>query len=321
MAVGTPAYGEEKFVRFSSRPPCQPSAASPAPHAHAPHPPFIAGRLAAAPAVAHSQGDPALAARIRQNYRKIEAKIAVRDGVKLFTSIYVPRDTTRRYPVLMSRTPYSVAPYGDTLFKAALGPSGNPKWVDDGYIFVYQDARGRNFSEGDFREMTPILEKHEKPTDVDEGTDTYDTIEWLLKNLPTNGRMGIYGTSWPGFYASASCLSRHPALVACSPQAPMTDIWMGDDDFHGGAFLLAHNFGFYTGFGRGPRTEPGPDKRYPFSASRTTPTSSTSTWGRWGRGRASTSPRGRASSGKTFSRIPRTTRSGNRATCAGTCVT
>ncbi len=222
--------------------------------------------LLAVPAFAQPQTEAAaLAARIRQNYRKLEVRIPVRDGVKLFTSIYVPKDTSKRYPVLMSRTPYSVAPYGDTLFRASMGPSGNPKWVDDGYIFVYQDARGRNFSEGNFREMTPILEKHEKPTDVDEGTDTYDTIEWLLRNLPTNGRMGIYGTSWPGFYASASCLSRHPALVACSPQAPMTDIWMGDDDFHGGAFLLAHNFGFYTGFGRGPRTEPGPDKRYPFT--------------------------------------------------------
>ncbi|HEY3287801.1 MAG TPA: CocE/NonD family hydrolase [Gemmatimonadaceae bacterium] len=222
--------------------------------------------LLAVPAFAQPQTEAAaLAARIRQNYRKLEVRIPVRDGVKLFTSIYVPKDTSKRYPVLMSRTPYSVAPYGDTLYRASMGPSGNPKWVDDGYIFVYQDARGRNFSEGDFREMTPILEKHEKPTDVDEGTDTYDTIEWLLKNLPTNGRMGIYGTSWPGFYASASCLSRHPALVACSPQAPMTDIWAGDDDFHGGAFLLAHNFGFYTGFGRGPRTEPGPDKRYPFT--------------------------------------------------------
>ncbi|MFA6165076.1 MAG: CocE/NonD family hydrolase [Gemmatimonadaceae bacterium] len=222
--------------------------------------------LLAVPAFAQPQAEAAtLAARIRQNYRKLEVRIPVRDGVKLFTSIYVPKDASKRYPVLMSRTPYSVAPYGDTLYRASMGPSGNPKWVDDGYIFVYQDARGRMFSEGNFREMTPILEKHEKPTDVDEGTDTYDTIEWLLKNLPTNGRMGIYGTSWPGFYASASCLSRHPALVACSPQAPMTDIWAGDDDFHGGAFLLAHNFGFYTGFGRGPRTEPGPDKRYPFS--------------------------------------------------------
>src|SRR5512146_221618 len=209
-------------------------------------------------------GDPALAARIKELYTKREARIRVRDGTQLFTSIYVPKDTTRRYPVLMSRTPYSVSPYGAD-YKAALGPSGNRKWVDDKYIFVYQDVRGRYFSEGTFRDMTPILEKHDKPTDVDEGTDTYDSIEWLVKNLPTNGKIGIYGTSYPGFYTSASCLSRHPALVACSPQAPMTDIWMGDDNFHGGAFLLAHNFSFYTRFGRAPRTEPGPDPSYPFS--------------------------------------------------------
>ena len=222
--------------------------------------------LAATPAAAQfPQPDPALSAKIKANYRKIEVKIPVRDGVKLFTSIYVPKDTTKWYPVLMSRTPYSVAPYGDTAYKPSLGPSSNPKWVDDGYIFVYQDGRGRHFSEGVFREMTPILEKHDKPTDVDEGTDTYDTIEWLLKNLHTNGKVGIYGTSYPGFYTSASCLARHPALVACSPQAPMTDIWMGDDTFHGGAFLLPHNFGFYTSFGRGPRKEPGFDPRYPFS--------------------------------------------------------
>ena len=222
--------------------------------------------LLAAPLAAQAPADPTLAARIKQNYRKIEARITVRDGVKLFTSIYVPKDTAgKRYPVLMSRTPYNVAPYSDTLYKAALGPSGNPRWVDDRYIFVYQDTRGRHFSEGEFRDMMPVLEKHEKPTDVDEGTDTYDTIEWLLKNLPTNGKVGIYGTSYPGFYTSVSCLSRHPALVACSPQAPMTDIWMGDDNFHGGAFLLPHNLGFYARFGRGPRTEPGYDKAYPFN--------------------------------------------------------
>lgn len=199
---------------------------------------------------------------IKAHYSKREVSITVRDGVKLFTSIYVPRDTSRRYPVLLSRTPYSVAPYGAEAYRGSLGPSSNPRFASDGYIFVYQDVRGRNFSEGTFREMTPILDRHDKPSDVDEGTDTWDTIEWLLANLPTNGKIGIYGTSYPGFFASVSCLSRHPALVACSPQAPMTDIWMGDDNFHGGAFLLPHNFSFYTGFGRGPRTEPGPDKRY-----------------------------------------------------------
>jgi len=220
--------------------------------------------VSAATLSAQAPVDTALAARIKELYTKREVRIRVRDGAQLFTSIYVPRDTTRRYPVLMSRTPYSVSPYGAD-YKAALGPSGNRKWVEDGYIFVYQDVRGRNFSEGVFRDMTPILEKHDKPTDVDEGTDAYDSVEWLVKNLPTNGKVGIYGTSYPGFYTTASCLSRHPALAACSPQAPMTDIWMGDDNFHGGAFLLAHNFGFYTRFGRAPRKEPGPDPSYRFS--------------------------------------------------------
>ncbi len=219
----------------------------------------------ALPAQAPVGPDPTLAARIKERYTKREVRIRVRDGVQLFTSIYTPRDTTRRYPVLMSRTPYSVSPYGAD-YKAALGPSGNRKWVDDGYIFVYQDVRGRYFSEGTFRDMTPILEKHEKPTDVDEGTDAFDTIDWLVKNLPTNGKVGIYGTSYPGFFTTVSCLSRHPALAACSPQAPMTDIWMGDDNFHGGAFLLAHNFSFYSGFGRTPRNEPGPDARYASAA-------------------------------------------------------
>jgi putative CocE/NonD family hydrolase len=227
---------------------------------------LAAETISAPPSVAQAPvADPALAARIKERYTKREVKIRVRDGVQLFTSVYVPKDTSKRYPVLLSRTPYSVAPYGAD-YKPTLGPSGNPKYVNDGYIFVYQDVRGRYFSEGNFRDMTPILEKHDKPTDVDEGTDTYDSIEWMLKNLPTNGKFGIYGTSYPGFYSSASCLSRHPALVACSPQAPMTDIWMGDDNFHGGAFLLAHNFGFYTRFGRGPRAPTlGYDPVYPFS--------------------------------------------------------
>ena len=223
--------------------------------------------VAGSPSITHPQPgavDTALARRIKERYVKREVRIPVRDGAQLFTSIYIPRDTTHRYPVLMSRTPYSVAPYGAD-YKTALGPSGNPRWVDDGYIFVYQDVRGRYYSEGTFRDMTPILEQHGKPTDVDEGTDAYDTIDWIVKNLPTNGRVGIYGTSYPGFFTTASCLSRHPALVACSPQAPMTDIWMGDDNFHGGAFLLAHNFSFYTRFGRTPRTQPGPDASYPLS--------------------------------------------------------
>src|SRR5512134_3969171 len=133
--------------------------------------PVMAPGIAAQPPAAQASE------AIRAAYAKREVKITVRDGVKLFTSIYVPRDTTRRFPILLSRTPYSVGPYGADAYRPAYGPSGNPRWAADGYIFVYQDVRGRHFSEGVFRDMTPILDRHDKPTDVDEGTDTWDTIE------------------------------------------------------------------------------------------------------------------------------------------------
>jgi putative CocE/NonD family hydrolase len=195
------------------------------------------------------------------NYRKVETRIRMRDGVQLFTALYIPRDTAgKRFPFVMSRTPYSAQPYGDA-YRAALGPSGNPRFARDGFIFVIQDVRGRWMSEGNFSSMSPH-NPAKKPGDVDETTDTYDTIEWLLRNVaPNNGRVGIYGTSWPGFYATASCIDAHPALVACSPQAPMTDIWLGDDNYHNGAFLLAHNFGFFYRFGRPAGAAPGLERR------------------------------------------------------------
>ncbi len=200
---------------------------------------------------------------IRSHYSKREVRIPMRDGVRLFTSIYVPRDTTKRYPVIMHRTPYSVAPYGADAYVRALGPSGTPQFAQTGYIFVYQDARGRYYSEGTFVEMTPHIDNKRSAADHDEASDTYDTVDWLVKNLPTNNKVGVYGISYNGFMAMASCLANHPALAACSPQAPQIDYADGDDDFHNGAFLLGHTFSFYTNFGRGPRTELGPDKRYP----------------------------------------------------------
>jgi putative CocE/NonD family hydrolase len=216
--------------------------------------------------------DPAAApydvAWVKANYRKVEMRIPMRDGVRLFTSIYVPRDTAgKRFPILMTRTPYSAQPYGDTLYRATLGPSGNPRWAREGYIFVVQDVRGRWYSEGEFTEMTPHKPVKKDPKqDVDESTDSYDTVDWLIKNVrPNNGAVGIFGGSWPGFYATASCIDAHPALKACSPQAPMTDVAAGDDNYHNGAFLLAHNFGFFTRFGRGPRLKPGPDAPFQFS--------------------------------------------------------
>ncbi len=217
------------------------------------------------PGSAQRGANPAMAEAVKSSYRKLEVRIPMRDGVTLFTSIYIPRDSSRSYPFLMDRTPYGVAPYGADAYRPSLGPSGNPKFAESGFIFVYQDARGRYYSEGNYTEMTPHKDVKTSKTDVDESTDTYDTIDWLVKNVPhNNARVGIYGTSYPGFYTTASCIDPHPALKACEPGAPMTDLWMGDDLFHNGAFMLAANFDFYQGYGRTPRANPpGPDPRYP----------------------------------------------------------
>jgi predicted acyl esterase len=183
---------------------------------------------------------------IKANYTKYEYQIPMRDGKKLFTSVYVPKDQSKKYPIMMDRTCYSVAPYGLEKYKPSLGPS--PLFTLDGYIFVYQDVRGRFLSEGIFREMTPELEDHKSNKNVDEGTDTYDTIDWLIKNLPNNtGKVGVWGISYPGYYTTTALLSRHPALVAASPQAPIADLYR-DDAFHNGAFMLAANFSFYPFF-------------------------------------------------------------------------
>lgn len=191
---------------------------------------------------------------VREHYIKLEAQIQMRDGAKLFTSIYMPKDTSQPYPIMLNRTPYSVAPYSPTEFKPSLGPSD--LFMQEGFIFVYQDVRGRWMSEGDFKWMTPYKPKKAGPTDVDESTDTYDTIEWLLKNVPNNnGRVGMWGISFPGFYTTAGIIAAHPALKAASPQAPMADNYLGDDMHHNGAFFLSHAFNFISNFGR-PRPKP-----------------------------------------------------------------
>lgn len=200
----------------------------------------------------------------RNNYQKKEIYITMRDGVKLFTSIYLPKDSTKKYPVLMQRTPYSVAPYGDGKYKNSLGPS--PELMRDGYIFVYQDVRGRWMSEGIFVEMRPHIDE-KKANDIDESTDTYDTIDWLVKNISYNSsKVGMWGISYPGFYASASLMAGHPALVASSPQAPMADLWR-DDSFHNGAFMLPHNFGFYPFFTNRTDDKPTQNFNKPFTYS------------------------------------------------------
>lgn len=205
------------------------------------------------PAYVFSQQN-ADAAWVRENYVKSEYFITMRDGIRLFTSIYAPKDTTQVYPVLMQRTPYSCAPYGKGNYRRSLGP--NKYLMKEKYIFVYQDARGRYKSEGAFTEMTPYIEHKQSNKDVDESSDTYDTIEWLLKNTNSNGRVGMYGISFPGFYSTAALPDAHPALKAVSPQAPMSDEFIGDDCYHNGAFFLMDNFGFYSGFD-GPRANNG----------------------------------------------------------------
>jgi uncharacterized protein len=184
---------------------------------------------------------------VKEHYTKFEYRIPMRDGKRLFTSVYVPKDTSRTYPFLMVRTPYSVSPYGVDHYRKSIGPSD--EFQRAGYIFVYQDVRGRFMSEGTFLEMRPHIDVKKSNSDVDDSSDTYDTLEWLLKNIPNNnGKAGIWGISYPGFFTSASMIDSHPALQAASPEAPMTDLFMGDDAYHGGAFMLAANFSFYTFF-------------------------------------------------------------------------
>src|SRR5688572_3043309 len=189
-----------------------------------------------------------LAEYIKANYTKREVSIPVRDGVKLFTAIYTPKDTSKKYPILLNRTPYTVSPYGETNFRATLGP--NPLFAKEGYIFVYQDVRGRWMSEGKFENVRPDI-ANTKPAEIDESTDTYDSIDWLIEHVPNlDGCDGMYGISYPGFYASAGSIDSHPALKACSPQAPVSDWFHGDDMHHNGALFLAQNFAFFTGFGQ-----------------------------------------------------------------------
>ncbi|HTS31791.1 MAG TPA: CocE/NonD family hydrolase [Bryobacteraceae bacterium] len=191
---------------------------------------------------------------IRAHYTKYEYQVPMRDGKKLFTSVYLPKDTSQQYPIMLDRTPYNVGPYGADNFKASLGPS--EKFAREGFIFVYQDVRGRFMSEGEFTNMTPHLDVKHGPKDVDESSDTYDTIEWLIHHLPNhNGKVGMWGISYPGFYTAAGIIDAHPALKAASPQAPITDWFVGDDFHHNGALYLPHAYRFFGGFGH-PRPMP-----------------------------------------------------------------
>jgi uncharacterized protein len=191
---------------------------------------------------------------VKASYTKSEQMIPMRDGVKLFTSIYLPKDTSQKYPILLSRTPYSCAPYGAEAYKDTIGPS--PLFQKEGYIVVYQDVRGAFMSEGTYENMRPQNDNKRGPNDIDESSDTYDTIDWLVKNIPNNnGRVGMWGISYPGFYTAVGTIDAHPALKAASPQAPISDWFIGDDFHHNGAFWLPHCFNFYSSFGH-PRPRP-----------------------------------------------------------------
>ena len=188
------------------------------------------------------------------NYTKKEVMIPMRDGVKLFTTIYAPKDVSEKHPIIITRTPYSCAPYGEDKF-AAIWNNPRKYFFKEKYIYIIQDVRGRWMSEGVFQDVRPF-NPNKKGNEIDEASDAYDAIDWMVKNIPNNnGNVGVFGTSYPGFYANMAAHSNHPALKAVSPQAPVSEWFLGDDFHHNGAFMLLDAFNFYTGFGK-PRPKP-----------------------------------------------------------------
>jgi putative CocE/NonD family hydrolase len=209
---------------------------------------LAAGLLYSAPAPLRAQG----VEYVKAHYAKAEYQIPMRDGARLFTTVYSPRDTGQTYPLLLVRTQSGARPYGPDEYPGTLiGPSSLPHFVKEGYIFVVQDVRGRWMSEGTFVNMRPHNPVKKSPQDTDESSDAYDTVDWLLKNVPNhNGNVGLYGTSYRGFYAACGMIDAHPAIKAVSPQAPIVDWFMGDDWHHNGALFLAHFFNSVSAIGR-----------------------------------------------------------------------
>jgi putative CocE/NonD family hydrolase len=194
-------------------------------------------------ALAEEQRFSTAAARLNhsRSYLRQEATIPMRDGVHLHAVILRPAqlEAGETLPFLMDRTPYGVEDADSSSVNESL-----PELAASGYIFVFEDIRGRYGSGGKFVMNRPIV-AHASPNDVDETTDTHDTIDWLLKNVPgNNGRVGVFGVSYDGFLAIMAGIDPHPAVKAISPQAPMTDVWMGDDFFHNGAFRETYGFDY-----------------------------------------------------------------------------
>ena len=186
------------------------------------------------------------AAWLVENYTKYEHRIPMRDGVRLFTRVYVPKDDAETWPIIITRTPYSLKPYGTDNYTDPVGSFRT--LAKDRFILVTQDVRGRYGSEGEYVHVRPF-NPHKGPKDADESSDAFDTIDWLVKNTPNNnGKVGLFGISYPGFYTSMGMIDSHPALKAASPQAPISDWFIGDDLHHNGAFFLSQNFGFFYYF-------------------------------------------------------------------------
>lgn len=210
----------------------------------------IASILLPCLAVLHARSQEKNENWLKENFIKMERYIPMRDGVRLFTSIYLPKDSSEKHPILLTRSPFACDPYGEENYQE-LPVSHHAQYFNERYIMVTQDVRGKFMSEGKFVEIRPFIPDKQSPSDIDESTDAFDTVEWLVKNLPgNNGRVGVTGHSYIGFYATMAALSNHPAVVAVSPQAPLADWFMGDDFHHNGAFLLMNAFHFYeAGYG------------------------------------------------------------------------
>jgi uncharacterized protein len=187
---------------------------------------------------------------VKENYYKVEKMIPMRDGIKLYTAIYLPKDSSEKHPILIRRTPYSCSPYGANNFPDGFWNTYYRLYMRENYIMVVQDVRGKYMSEGEFVDVRPYIE-NKTGDQVDEASDTYDAVDWLINNVPNNnGKVGAFGISYPGFYSTMVALSGHPAMKAVSPQAPVTDWFQGDDFHHNGAFFIMDGFSFYSGFGK-----------------------------------------------------------------------
>lgn len=198
---------------------------------------------------------------LKKRYDKKEVYITMRDGVRLFTSIYTPKKSNTPHPILLNRTPYNIEPGGPETFNSLI--HSYSRYTEEEYILVFQDVRGKFMSEGIFEDIRPVIPVKKSKKDIDETTDTWDTVDWLVKNIQNNnGNVGIFGISYPGFYSTMGIINAHPAVKAVSPQAPVTAWFIGDDVHHNGAFFLLDCFPFDYSFGRPGK---GPTRKYPAS--------------------------------------------------------